>query len=86
MEDGATVHIDNLAPAVLDLKDVLEEIRDELSSLHEESQNIREGLASLVVTVGVLRKVIEEVREALTPLHHLSTISNHLERLVREGR
>jgi predicted nucleic acid-binding Zn-ribbon protein len=84
MESGANAHSDTLALAVLDLNVVLTDIRDELSNLHEESQNGRAAVEALEGEVRMVRKVLEEVREALRPLHHLSTISEHLGILIHE--
>jgi hypothetical protein len=78
MEDPRVVHIDNLPPAIFDLKDVLQDMRDELSNIHEESMSGRDAVETLASEVRVLRKVLEEVRQALTPLHYLSVISDTL--------
>jgi hypothetical protein len=85
VDDLVTRYRDPLPPAIPDLKDVLVGIRDELSSLHEATQNVWAGVESLYGEVRMLRKVLEEVAQALGPLHHLSAISNSLDRLARHG-
>jgi uncharacterized coiled-coil DUF342 family protein len=85
VENSANVHSDRLALAVRDLHADLIDIRDECANLHEESGNSRAAIEELAGEVRMVRKVLEEVREALTPLHYLARLSDHLERLVREG-
>jgi Mg2+ and Co2+ transporter CorA len=81
MEDITAVHIDNLPPAILDLKDALEDIRDELGGV----QNALSEMAELRAEVTEMRRVLARVVEALDPLHHLSAISDTLNKIARHG-
>jgi hypothetical protein len=84
MESTMNVHIENLPPAILDLKVTLGDIQGELSSLHEESQNVRAAVEALGEEVRVLRTVLERTLQTLDPLHHLSTIAENLYILARK--
>jgi hypothetical protein len=79
MESTANVHIENLPPAVLDLKEGMEDIRDELVGV----QNVLSEVSELRAEVTELRRVLARVIEALDPLHHLSAISDNLAALAR---
>jgi hypothetical protein len=79
MEEPTIVHMDNLPPAVLDLKEGMEDIRDELVGV----QNVLSEVSELRAEVTELRRTLTRVVEALDPLHHLSAISDNLAALAR---
>jgi hypothetical protein len=80
MESTTNVHIENLPPAVLDLKDALGDICQEVSSLREAML----GIDDLRAEVKQVRKVLEQLALALDPLRHLSAMSENLYILARK--